>query len=79
MATDTNKHIKKVSFVFMQKLAAAVSLLSLVVIVAAGVMGGARVITITYRAAGVVVVIGVISRILIRILESYEEMNSGKG
>lgn len=79
MATEATKQVKKVSFVFMQKLAAAVSLLALAVIVAAGVMGGARVITITYRAAGVIVVIGVISRIVIRILESYEEMNSGKG
>ena len=79
MAPKARKIIKKVSFVFMQKLAASVSLLSLLVITAAGIMGGSRIITITYRAALVVVVIGILTRILIKILENYEEMNSGKG
>lgn len=70
---------RKLNFVFLQKLAAGVSLLALTVIIAAGVMGGARTITITYRAAAVIVVIGFVTRILIRILSSYEELNSGKG
>lgn len=79
MATETKKVIKKVSFVFMQKLTAAVSLLALVVITTAGIMGGSRIITITYRAALVIVVVGFLARIIIKILETYEEMNSGKG
>ena len=79
MATEAKKVIKKVSFVFMQKLTAAVSLLALVVITAAGIMGGSRIITITYRAALVIVVVGFLARIIIKILETYEEMNSGKG
>jgi hypothetical protein len=76
---ETKRVIKRVSFVFMQKLAAAVSLLALVVTTLAGIMGGARIITITYRAALVIVVVGTLTRIIIKILESYEEMNSGKG
>lgn len=72
------KLIKKTSFVYMQKLTAAVSLIAFVVIIAAGLMGEAGTIAITYRAAGVMVVIGFVSRIIIRILASYEEMNSDK-
>ena len=79
MAAETKRVIKRVSFVFMQKLAAAVSLLALLVITIAGIMGGSRIITITYRASVVVVVVGILTRILIKILENYEEMNSGKG
>lgn len=79
MATEGRKPIKRVSFVFMQKLAVGVSLLSFVVIVAAGIMGGSRLVTITFRAAVAMWVVGVITRIIIKILESYEEMNSGKG
>lgn len=78
MASE-KKLVKKLNFIFLQKLAAGVSLLALTVIIAAGVMGGARTVTITYRAAVVIVVIGVIARVLIKILASYEELNSGKG
>lgn len=79
MAPKAKKIVKRVSFVFMQKLAAAVSLLALLVITIAGIMGGSRIITISYRAALVVVVVGILTRIIIKILENYEEMNSGKG
>jgi hypothetical protein len=66
--------MKKASALFIQKLAAAVSLLALVVTTLAGIMGGARIITITYRAAVVVVVVGMLTRVLVKILESYEEI-----
>jgi hypothetical protein len=79
VAPKAKKIVKRVSFVFMQKLAAAVSLLALLVITIAGIMGGSRIITISYRAALVVVVVGILTRIIIKILENYEEMNSGKG
>lgn len=78
MAAGNKKVVKRVSFLFMQKLAASVFLLSFIVLVVGGMMGGARIITITYRAAGVLIVIGAITRVIIKILESYEEMNSGK-
>ncbi len=72
------KLVKRVSYSYLHKLAAATSLLAFCVVIAAGVMAEARVFTIAYRAALVIVVIGVVSRILIRILATYEEMNSGQ-
>ena len=79
MVTEAKKIIKKVSFVYLQKLTTAVALMAFLVAVAAGIQGGAGLMMILWRALCVMVVIGVISRIIIRILESYEEMNSGKG
>lgn len=72
------KLIKRVSYGHIHRLAAATSLLAFVVVIAAGLMAEARVYTIAYRAVVVILVIGVVSRILIRILATYEEMNSGK-
>ncbi len=69
---------KKVSFAYVHKLAAAVSLVALIVITAAGIIGEARITTISYRACGAIFVIGIISRIVLKILCTYEEMNSGK-
>lgn len=78
-AKKGGKAIKRVSFVHLQKLTAGVSLIAFLVVIAAGIMGGARTITITYRACGVLLLIALVSRIIIRVLASYEEMNSGKG
>lgn len=72
------KLVKQVNYAFMHKLAAATALVAFCVVIAAGVMAEARVFTIAYRALVVILVIGVVSRILIRILATYEEMNSGK-
>ncbi len=69
---------KKVSFAYVHKLAAAVSLVAFIVIILGGVMNEVRTITIAYRAMGVILVIGIVSRILVRILATYEEINSGK-
>ena len=74
----TKKLKKKVSFAYIHKLTAAVSLLALVVIIAAGIMGEARTITIAYRACAAIIIIGIISRIVLKILCTNEEMNSGK-
>lgn len=69
---------KKVSFAYIHKLAAAVSLVAFLVIILGGVMNEVRTITIAYRALGVILAIGVVSRLLVRILATYEEINSGK-
>lgn len=69
---------RKVNYAYVHKLSAGVSLLALVVILFAGIMGEARTITIAYRAAGAIILIGLISRVVVRILTSYEEMQSGK-
>ena len=78
MADKGKKIIKRVSYSHVHRLAAATSLLAFFVVIAAGVMAEARVYTIAYRAVVVILAIGVVSRIVIRILATYEEMNSGK-
>lgn len=83
MAKDKSKGSKKgkggpKQFAVVHRLAAAVSLVGFMVTILAGVMSEARVMTIVYRSVGVIFLIGVVSRIVIRVLASYEEMNSGK-
>lgn len=75
---EQQKLRKKVSFAGVHKLAAATSLVAFLVIIGGGVMARASVFSITFRAFLAILVIGVVSRVLIRILASYEEMNSGK-
>ncbi|MBX7144164.1 MAG: hypothetical protein K1X79_06915 [Oligoflexia bacterium] len=69
---------KKVSFAGIHKLVAGTSLIAFLVIIGGGVMARASVFSIAFRAFIAIFVIGVVSRVLIRILASYEEMNSGK-
>ena len=72
------KIIKKVSFTYLQKLAASVCLLALVVMLAGGLLAGVPVITVSYRACAVMVVVKIITRILVSVLSTYEEIDSGK-
>ena len=69
---------KKVSFLWLHKLAAGVSLIAFLVVIAAGVMAEVSVFTIAFRALVVILAVSVVSRILVRVLATYEEMNSGK-
>ena len=76
---DGGKKItKKVTYDYVHRLAAAVSLLAFFVIVTAGVMASASVITMTMRSLVVIVVISFIARVVVRVLASYEEIHSGK-
>jgi len=70
--------IKRVSFVFLQKLAAAVCLLTLVVMLTAGILAGVPVFTIAFRACIAMLVVKVITRVLVGVLSSYEEIDSGE-
>lgn len=79
MAAKTTKKLsRKVNFASIHRFAAAVSLLAFLVIVIGGIMAETRFIIITFRSIGVILIIGVVTRIITRILASYEEMNSGK-
>lgn len=69
---------KRVSFVFLQKLFAAVSLVAFFVIAAAGIMANVGVLTIAFRALLVIIVIGLIGRLVVQVLATYEEMISGQ-
>jgi predicted ferric reductase len=73
------KNVKTVSFAYIHKLAAGVSLLALLVVMLAGIMAEASVVSISVRSVLVIIVISIVSRIVIQILSSYEEINSGKG
>ncbi len=75
---EPKKLVKRVSYAHIQKLTAAVSLLAFVVVIVAGVMAQVRVTTMIYRALIVIVIVGIISRVIIKILATYEEMNSGQ-
>jgi hypothetical protein len=63
---------------YLHRLAAAVCLVSFTVMLIAGLMAEVPVITIAYRACLVMIVIKIICRVVVSILITYEEMNSGK-
>jgi len=74
--------IKLDNFVYMHKFSAGVSVLAFFVIMAAGWRVDAplsfKIDLILFRTFVVLVAINLITRILVRILKTYEEMNSGK-
>ena len=70
--------VKKLNFLSLQKLGAAVCLLSLVVMLAAGILAEVPVVTVAFRACIAMVVVKVIFRILVSIFAAYEEIDSGK-
>jgi hypothetical protein len=80
MATDKQPPAlkKTIKFGLFHRLAAAVALLGFVVTLISGIMADVPMITIVYRAVLVVIAVGVISRVVIQLVASYEEMNSGK-
>ena len=66
------------SFAAFYKFASAISLLTFFVVVVSGLMAEVSVVTITYRACVVIVLVAMIGRVLLSILATYEEMNSGQ-
>lgn len=79
MASERGKKaVKSVAYVHIQKLLAGVALLAFVVVAVAGFMAGAGVVSICIRATFVILAVIVVRIFVIQILETYEEMNSGK-
>ena len=79
MAADPKgKRSRKVTYAYLHKLAAAVQLIAFVVIILAGIMGKSSVTSVVVRSFVVLVVVSLVTRVITRILASYEEMNSGK-
>jgi membrane protein YdbS with pleckstrin-like domain len=68
----------KARYVHLKKLSAGVALLAFVVVVLVCFMAGTSVFTMACRALVVMLVIGVVTRVIIKILATYEEMNRGK-
>lgn len=77
MAPKKKKQTTRVRYTAVHKFSAGLSLLAFLVVIIAGVMAEARVITITYRAAAVIIIIGLATRILIKTWASYEETKRG--
>lgn len=71
-----SKKTKKVSFENLQRYLTGIIIASFVVTVIASAIAGARVETITYRSAGVIIGLTVISRIIVRSWATMVEMKS---
>lgn len=63
----------------LHKLFAGVALLIFVLVIVVGVKAGVRLETIVYRSALAMLVVGIIGRGVLRVLTTYEEMNSDEG
>ena len=72
------KLVRTVDFTYLHRLFAAVALVGFFVVCIAGVLADVNMITMLLRATGVMIVVKLVSWIVIRILASYEEMNSGQ-
>ena len=69
---------KRVRFELVHRLSAAFAMLAFIVVLVAGIMAEARLTTIVFRAVGVIIAVSIITRVLIQILATYEEVNRGK-
>lgn len=76
MADD--KLTQKIRYPLIHRLFAGIALLTFVVILIAGASAEARFLTITVRATIALLVIGFISRVVLKVIASYEEMNGGE-
>jgi hypothetical protein len=68
----------KLNFPFVRKLIAGVALLALVAIMLGGLLAGARMITVVYRAFFIMILAKVVGFIVLKVLVNYEEINRGK-
>lgn len=78
MAEKVNKR-KLPNYLLLHKLFAGVALLTFLIIIVAGLRTGLQTSTIVYRSAIAMIIIGIISRIILQMLVTFEEMNSGEG
>ncbi len=76
--SENEKLIKRVNFAYLHRLFAGVALIGFFVVCLAGVLNSVSVITIMLNSTGVMLVVKVVSWVVIKILASYEEMNSGQ-
>jgi ABC-type multidrug transport system permease subunit len=75
----TEKRTKKVSYHYIHKIKAATLLIAFLVLVIGGWMQGTRIFTTFIRATFILVpVMSAIAWLLIKVLATYEEMDSGK-
>lgn len=70
--------VKKVNFAYLHRLSAGVSLLGFFVVIAAGIEAEARCMTIVSRAFLVILAVAFVTKVIVRVLAGYEEINSGQ-
>lgn len=68
----------RVDYGFLRKLVASVSIIALIVIIVGGLLSGARLITVVYRAFVIMTVAKFIGMLLIKVLVNYEEIGRDK-
>ena len=73
----SDKQIQKRKYPGLHKFSAAVSLLTFLVIIISGMQANVGFETITYRSFLAMLVIGLISRILVKAWASFEELDRG--
>ncbi|MCO6430358.1 MAG: hypothetical protein J5J00_05805 [Deltaproteobacteria bacterium] len=78
MAKKKKESTKVGRYVVIKKLLAGVAMMAFVVVVISGLKSEVSLNTIAYRAAAAMFAVYVVNRIVIKVLASYEEMNSGK-
>lgn len=69
---------KKVKYGLFHRFAAAVALIGFLVTLVSGLMSQVPIMTIVFRSVLVVIAVGVISRVIIQLIASYEEIHSGE-
>ncbi|MCB0318340.1 MAG: hypothetical protein KDD56_06250 [Bdellovibrionales bacterium] len=76
MAEKENiKLVRKVSFIVMHKIVAALSLLTLLVVLIASLLAKASVFSMTWRALVAILIVKLASVVVIKLLATYEEMD----
>lgn len=75
----TKKLVRKVDFTGVHKLKAGVCLITFFVVLASGLKAQVSIMTILMRATLAVMFIVLVSRIVIQMLATYEEIHGGKG
>jgi hypothetical protein len=70
---------KRIRDAHVRKFVHLVALVGFIVTCLASMKGGAGFAAMTYRSALVMAVVSLTGRVIIRLMASYEEMNSGKG
>lgn len=73
-----SKLVRRVNFIQVQKLLAAVALLTFGVVLAAGLMAGASMFSIAWRACLAMLILKMLAVIILKILSTYEELHGGQ-
>lgn len=78
MAAKNKPTKKNDAYLAIKKIFAGVSMLAFLVTIVAGLRAEVRFETIAYRSTAVMFIIFIVSRVVVKVISGYEEMNSDK-